>query len=66
MFSNQIGCDGERLYFDGCSSIACNGDMIAMGDQFSVREVVLFYGFLESTFLYHMFPLCSSYVLTWL
>jgi NAD+ synthase (glutamine-hydrolysing) len=40
MFANQIGCDGERLYFDGCSSIACNGEMIVQSRQFSVHEVV--------------------------
>jgi NAD+ synthase (glutamine-hydrolysing) len=39
LYSNQIGCDGNRLYFDGCSSIAINGEIVALGKQFSVDEV---------------------------
>ena len=40
MFANQIGCDGDRLYFDGCASIAVNGKCVAQGCQFSIHEVV--------------------------
>jgi len=40
MFANQVGCDGDRLYFDGCASIAINGKCVAQGSQFSVHEVV--------------------------
>jgi len=40
MLANQLGCDGDRLYFDGCSSIAVNGEFVAQGPQFSVCEVV--------------------------
>ena len=40
MFANQVGCDGDRLYFDGCASIAVNGKCVSQGSQFSVREVV--------------------------
>ena len=29
MFSNLRGCDGQRTYFNGCSSIALNGEMVA-------------------------------------
>ncbi|KAH9718270.1 glutamine-dependent NAD(+) synthetase [Citrus sinensis] len=39
MYSNQQGCDGGRLYFDGCSCVVVNGDMIAQGSQFSLRDV---------------------------
>ncbi|XP_013415457.1 glutamine-dependent NAD(+) synthetase isoform X2 [Lingula anatina] len=39
LFANQIGCDGDRLYFDGRSKIAINGDIIAQGKQFSLNEV---------------------------
>ena len=28
---NQQGCDGGRLYFDGCASIAQNGHILAQG-----------------------------------
>ena len=40
VFANQLGCDGDRLYFDGCASIAVNGKFVAQGSQFSVHEVV--------------------------
>ncbi|KAJ8315536.1 hypothetical protein KUTeg_007686 [Tegillarca granosa] len=39
MFSNIIGCDGERVYYDGSSMIAVNGDLYAKGPQFSIQEV---------------------------
>uniref|UniRef100_A0A7S2W193 Glutamine-dependent NAD(+) synthetase n=1 Tax=Rhizochromulina marina TaxID=1034831 RepID=A0A7S2W193_9STRA len=39
LYSNQRGCDGSRLYFDGGSLIACNGDLLAMAPQFSLDEV---------------------------
>mmetsp|Transcript_32491 Transcript_32491/g.56170 ORF Transcript_32491/g.56170 Transcript_32491/m.56170 type:complete len:702 (-) Transcript_32491:49-2154(-) len=39
LYSNQIGCDGSRLLFDGCSSIALNGEIVALGKQFSVDEI---------------------------
>lgn len=38
LYANQRGCDGGRLYFDGCAMIFCNGAMLAQGSQFSVRE----------------------------
>ena len=40
MFANQQGCDGERVYFDGCAMIAVNGQIVAQGSQFSVKDVV--------------------------
>ncbi|DBA79501.1 TPA: hypothetical protein ACH3X2_007768 [Trebouxia sp. C0005] len=39
MYANQQGCDGNRLYYDGCACIASNGEFIAQGSQFSVNEV---------------------------
>ena len=39
LYSNQIGCDGNRLYFDGSSLISCNGEFYAQGKQFSVENV---------------------------
>jgi NAD+ synthase (glutamine-hydrolysing) len=39
MYSNQRGCDGDRLYYDGCSLIAINGQTVAQGSQFSLRDV---------------------------
>lgn len=40
LYSNCRGCDGQRVYFNGCSSIALNGDLIARGKQFSLQDVV--------------------------
>ncbi|KAK6631808.1 hypothetical protein RUM43_013872 [Polyplax serrata] len=39
MFSNLRGCDGERVYFSGCSCISINGDIINRSKQFSLEEV---------------------------
>ena len=39
MYSNLRGCDGERVYYDGCAMIVINGEVIAQGSQFSLQEV---------------------------
>ncbi|CAD5118597.1 DgyrCDS7283 [Dimorphilus gyrociliatus] len=39
MFSNHQGCDGERVYYDGCSMISINGHTVAQGSQFSLDDV---------------------------
>ncbi len=39
LYSNQQGCDGDRLYFDGCACVVVNGDVVAQGAQFSVYDV---------------------------
>eukprot|EP00760_Papus_ankaliazontas_P007678 PhM_4_TR13451/c0_g1_i1/m.51038/K01950/E6.3.5.1, NADSYN1, QNS1, nadE; NAD+ synthase (glutamine-hydrolysing) len=39
MYANQRGCDGNRLYFDGCSMVYLNGDLVAQAKQFSLRDV---------------------------
>ncbi|KAK4228275.1 hypothetical protein QBC38DRAFT_475747 [Podospora fimiseda] len=39
LYANQQGCDGERLYFDGCAMIIVNGDIVAQGSQFSLNDV---------------------------
>ena len=39
MYSNCRGCDGERVYYDGCSLIALNGKIIAQGKAFSLQDV---------------------------
>ena len=41
MFSNLRGCDGERVYFNGCSSICVNGEMVARTAQYDIEEVEL-------------------------
>lgn len=33
------GCDGDRLYYDGCAMIICNGEILAQGSQFSLNDV---------------------------
>jgi NAD+ synthase (glutamine-hydrolysing) len=39
LYANQQGCDGGRLYFDGCALIAVNGEIVAQGSQFSLNDV---------------------------
>jgi len=39
VYANLIGCDGERMYFDGCSMISANGSFLAVGKQFTLSEV---------------------------
>ncbi|KAL1568858.1 NAD(+) synthase (glutamine-hydrolyzing) [Salvia divinorum] len=39
MYCNHLGCDGARLYYDGCSCIVANGDVVAHGQQFSLKDV---------------------------
>ncbi|XP_065319393.1 glutamine-dependent NAD(+) synthetase-like isoform X2 [Gordionus sp. m RMFG-2023] len=39
MYSNARGCDGDRLYYNGCSCIAMNGSILVQGDQFSLEDV---------------------------
>ena len=40
MFANQMGCDGDRVFYDGSAMIAVNGEIVARSAQFSVQEVV--------------------------
>ena len=39
MYANQQGCDGDRLYYDGCAMIAVNGQIVAQGSQFSLNDI---------------------------
>jgi hypothetical protein len=39
LYANQQGCDGGRLYFDGCACAAVNGQLVAQGSQFSLADV---------------------------
>lgn len=40
VFSNLRGCDGQRVYFNGCSCIALNGHIISRSRQFAMVDVV--------------------------
>mmetsp|Transcript_42560 Transcript_42560/g.92706 ORF Transcript_42560/g.92706 Transcript_42560/m.92706 type:complete len:743 (+) Transcript_42560:62-2290(+) len=40
LYANQKGCDGGRLYFDGCCMIWMNGKMVAQGSQFGPLDDV--------------------------
>ena len=35
----RAGCDGDRLYYDGCAMIIINGRVVAQGSQFSLNDV---------------------------
>ncbi|KAG0342989.1 glutamine-dependent NAD(+) synthetase [Podila humilis] len=39
LYANQKGCDGDRLYYDGCAMIVVNGQVVAQGAQFSIGDV---------------------------
>ncbi|RHZ47856.1 hypothetical protein Glove_566g13 [Diversispora epigaea] len=39
LYANQQGCDGDRLYYDGCALITVNGQIVAQGSQFSLKDV---------------------------
>lgn len=39
LYANQKGCDGDRLYYDGCASIIVNGNIVAQASQFSLKDV---------------------------
>lgn len=39
LYSNQRGCDGGRLYFDGGAIIVANGQVLAQAPQFSLQDV---------------------------
>eukprot|EP00798_Chlamydomonas_sp_ICE-L_P005201 gene5201-18428_t len=39
LYANQRGCDGGRLYFDGCACVALNGNLVAQGTQFGLKDV---------------------------
>ncbi|XP_043932891.1 glutamine-dependent NAD(+) synthetase [Protopterus annectens] len=39
VLANQKGCDGDRLYYDGCAMIAINGNIVVQGSQFSADDV---------------------------
>lgn len=39
MYSNLRGCDGARVYFNGGSMVALNGDLLNRGKQFALEEV---------------------------
>jgi NAD+ synthase (glutamine-hydrolysing) len=39
LYANQRGCDGDRLYYDGCSMIIVNGKIVAQASQFSLKDV---------------------------
>lgn len=39
LYSNQRGCDGDRLYYDGSSMIIVNGQILAQSSQFSLNDI---------------------------
>ncbi len=41
LYNNLRGCDGQRTYFNGCSCVSVNGQMVARTAQFGIVEVEL-------------------------
>ncbi|EFP04775.1 hypothetical protein CRE_30004 [Caenorhabditis remanei] len=42
LYANHRGCDGDRVYYDGASTIAQNGDLLAQIHQFDIEDTVSF------------------------
>ena len=38
-FCNAHGCDGDRLYFEGETLFALNGQLVAMGEMFALEDI---------------------------
>lgn len=47
LYSNSRGCDGTRLYFDGCSMISVNGMLTKQASQFSLQDVEVIVGIID-------------------
>jgi hypothetical protein len=65
LFSNLRGCDGQRVYFNGCSCIALNGYIVNRSQQFGLQEVVitvLVYNILATSplLLKHCLVICTE------
>uniref|UniRef100_A0A7S4T6Z9 Glutamine-dependent NAD(+) synthetase n=1 Tax=Alexandrium monilatum TaxID=311494 RepID=A0A7S4T6Z9_9DINO len=40
LYANMKGCDGGRLWFDGCAMVWVNGSLVAQGSQFGPLDEV--------------------------
>ena len=40
LYANQKGCDGGRLYYDGCAMVWLNGQLVAQASQFEGLDEV--------------------------
>ncbi|CAI5448996.1 unnamed protein product [Caenorhabditis angaria] len=38
IYANHRGCDGDRVYYDGASTIAHNGELLAQINQFDIED----------------------------
>ena len=38
LYANQRGCDGGRLYYDGCAMIMACGELLVQGAQFGLKD----------------------------
>ncbi len=47
MYSNQVGCDGGRVYYDGSSMICMNGKIYGIEKQFQVEDVAVQIGVMD-------------------
>jgi len=41
LYTNTLGCDGGRLYFDSTNICMINGDMISMGENCPLKDMVI-------------------------
>lgn len=59
LYNNLRGCDGQRYYFNGWSAIALNGEIIARGSQFGLKDVVSIFFVSIKVFVLSFFSLGS-------
>jgi len=58
LYSNQRGCDGGRLYFDGGALVVQNGRVLQQAPQFSVCDVEVALGMHFYSFSCETFRIC--------
>ncbi|KAI3894379.1 hypothetical protein MKW92_040501 [Papaver armeniacum] len=58
MYSNQQGCDGGRLYYDGFSCVVVNGKVVAQGSQFCLEDVEVL---TKVSYITAPYKLCQSF-----
>ena len=47
VYSNLIGCDGGRLYFDGGSFITLNGSILSEGQRFMLQDIEVIFSVVD-------------------
>ena len=60
LYANQQGCDGGRCYYDGCSMIWNNGNLLSQASQFSLKDVEVITASIDLDEIANYRNICSS------